>query len=263
MQNGSIIRRPRKNHSDIWQFRWWERSSEGNKVYRRRLIGTTDQIPDLEAARKAARLLVPDLNAKKAAPQASSMTVAQLCSHFDQRELCLTNTWRSYSTKSIYKVYMKRWVVPKWSDYLLSDIRTIEVESWLRGLPVARSTCAKIRNVMSVLFNHACRYEFFDRNPIKLVRHSSKRRSPPVVLAPGEIRTLLEGLRIRERTLVFIAASTGIRQSELFALKWSDIDLSAGTMYVARSIVHGFVGPCKTDHHKNLFLSTLWFVMLS
>jgi len=245
MQNGSIIRRSRKKHSDIWQFRWWERTPEGNKIYRRRLIGTTDQI--LEAARKAARLLVPDLNAKSAALETSSMTIAQLCSHFDQRELCLSNTWRSYSTKSIYKVYLKRWVIPKWSDYLLSDIRTIEVESWLRGLPAARSTCAKIRNVMSVLFNHACRYEFYDRNPIRLVRQSSKRRSPPVVLTPGEIRTLLEGLKIRERTLVFIAASTGIRQGELFALKWSDIDLSAGTMNVARSIVHGFVGPCKTE----------------
>jgi integrase len=47
--------------------------------------------------------------------------------------------------------------------------------------------------------------------------------------------------------LVFIAASTGIRQSELFALKWGDINLTAGTMNVARSIVHGFVGPCKTE----------------
>ncbi len=100
---------------------------------------------------------------------------------------------------------------------------------------------------MSVLFNHARPYEFFDRNPIRLVRQSAKRRSPPVVLTPGEIRTLLEGLKIRERTLVFIAASTGIRQSELFALKWGDFNFSAGTMSVARSIVHGFVGPCKTE----------------
>lgn len=175
------------------------------------------------------------------------MTVAQLCSHFVQRELCLTNNWRSYSTKSIYKVYLNRWVIPKWGERPLSDVRTIEVESWLRSLPVARSTCAKIRNVMSVLFNHACRYEFFERNPIRLVRQSAKRRSPPVVLTPGEIRALLVGLEIRERTLVFIAASTGIRQSELFALKWDVIDLSAGTMNVARSILHGFVGPCKTE----------------
>jgi integrase len=239
--------RNRKRHSDIWQFRWWEKTSEGKRVYRGREIGTVDQIPDLEAARKAACLLVPELNARRVRSEPTSMTVAQLCSHFDQRELCSGNTWRSYSTKQIYKVYLCRWIIPRWGEHLLSDIRTIEVELWLRSLSIARSTCAKMRNVMSVLFNHALRYEFFDRNPIRLVRQSAKRRSTPVALTPGEIRTLLEGLKIRERTLVFIAASTGIRQSELFALKWGDIDLSAGTMNVARSIVHGFVGPCKTE----------------
>ena len=31
MQNGSIIRRNRKRHSDIWQFRWWEKTSEGKE----------------------------------------------------------------------------------------------------------------------------------------------------------------------------------------------------------------------------------------
>jgi hypothetical protein len=72
------------------------------------------------------------------------MTIAQLCSHFEQCELYLTNTWRSYSTKTIYEVYLKRWIIPKWTERLLSDIRTIEVESWLQGLPIARSTCAKI-----------------------------------------------------------------------------------------------------------------------
>lgn len=207
MQNGSVVRRTRKMHSDIWQFRWREKTADGKKIYRRRQIGTIDQIPDLETARKAAGLLVPDLNARIAKSKSVSMTIAQLCSHFEQCELCLTNTWRSYSTKNIYKVYLKRWIIPKWSQHLLNDIRTIEVEAWLRSLPIARSTCAKIRNVMSVLFNHACRYEFFDGNPIRLVRQSAKRRSPPVVLTPGEIRTLLEGLKIRERTLVFIAAS--------------------------------------------------------
>jgi len=100
---------------------------------------------------------------------------------------------------------------------------------------------------MSVLFNHACRYEFFDRNPIQLVRQSAKRKTAPVVLTPGQIRILLDGLGIRERTLVFIVASTGVRQSELFALKWCDVDFHAGTINVARSIVHGMVGACKTE----------------
>lgn len=45
MQNGSVIRRTRKKHSDIWQFRWWEETSDGKRVYRRREIGAVEQIP--------------------------------------------------------------------------------------------------------------------------------------------------------------------------------------------------------------------------
>jgi hypothetical protein len=103
MQNGSIIRRNRKRHSDIWQFRWREKTSEGKRIYRRREIGTVDEIQDLETARKAASLLVPDLNARMAKSRSVSMTIAQLSSHFEQCELCLGNTWRSYSTKQIYR----------------------------------------------------------------------------------------------------------------------------------------------------------------
>ena len=91
-------------------------------------------------------------------------------------------------------------------------------------------------------------------------RQSVKRRSPPVVLTRGEIRTLLKGLKIRERTLVFIAASTGIRQSELFALKSGDINLSAGTMNVARSIVHGFVGSCNRPSFESIVVVPLTLV---
>ena len=100
---------------------------------------------------------------------------------------------------------------------------------------------------MSVIFNHAWRYELFDRNPIKLVRQSAKRRAVPNVLNPAEIKLLLDNLALRERTLVLLVASTGLRQSELFALKWGDIDFSQGTMNVTRSIAYGIVGRCKTE----------------
>jgi integrase len=78
---------------------------------------------------------------------------------------------------------------------------------------------------MSVLFNHACRYELFDRNPIYLLRQSAKRRRVPTVLMPAEIKVLVDNLAVRERTLVLLAVSTGLRQSELFGLKWEHIDL--------------------------------------
>src|ERR1700686_1246379 len=143
--------------------------------------------------------------------------------------------------------YLNRWITPHWGTIRLSEIRTIQGESWLRGLPLAKSSCAKIGSLFSVLFNHACRHELFDRNPIRLVRQGAKRRTAPSVLTPAEIKSLLTGLELRERALVLLAASTGLRQSELFGVKWSDIDFAQHTMNVVRSIVYGVVGPCKTE----------------
>ena len=79
------------------------------------------------------------------------------------------------------------------------------------------------------------------------VRQGAKRRSTPSVLTPVESKLLLNRLRLRERALVLVAASTGLRQSEPFGLKWGDIDFGQNTMNVTRSIVCGVVGPCKTE----------------
>ena len=247
MQRGSLALVSRKEGPDVWQFRWSEKDLHGVRVQRKRVIGTVERYPDGAAARTAMTIVLAELNSGKARISCSSITVAQLCDHFEQRELTRDNTWRSYSTKKTYQAYLNRWVLPHWRHYELAEVRTIQVESWLRRLPLAKSSCAKIRNLMSVLFNHACRYELFDRNPIYLVRQSAKRRRAPTVLMPDEIKAMLDNLSIRERTLVLLAVSTGLRQSELFGLKWGDIDLVQGTMNVTRSIVYGVVGPCKTE----------------
>jgi integrase len=95
------------------------------------------------------------------------------------------------------------------------------------------------------LHHQASTVNLFLRDP--LVRQSAKRRTAPTILTPTEIKALVDGLRIRERTLVLVAVSTGLRQSELFGLKWGDIDFDQGTMNVTRSIVYGVVGLCKTE----------------
>ncbi len=247
MQQGSLIKSNRKRGPDVWQFRWAERGPQGKRIYRRRVIGTVCQYSDADSARKAVTGLLAEINSNDLPRGPLSMTVAEMCDHFDQRELRKDNTWRSYSTKTTYKAYLKRWIIPQWGALDLSRVRTIELESWLRRLPLAKSSCAKIRGLLSVLFNHACRYELFDRNPIRLVRQGAKRRAAPSVLTPTEIKALLGGLNQRERTLVLLAASTGLRQSELFGVKWCDIDFAQHTMNVMRSIAYGVVGPCKTE----------------
>ena len=251
MQHGSLAMVSRKDGPAVWQFRWSEKDLQGSRVQRKRVIGTVERYRDEAAARVAVTVLLQELNSEKRRMGPRSITVAQLCDHFEQRELAKGNAWRSYSTKKTYQAYLTRWILPHWRQCELAEVRTIQVESWLRSLPLGKSSCAKIRNLMSVLFNHACRYELFDRNPIYLVRQSARRRRTPTILMPTEIKALVDNLGIRERTLVLLAVSTGLRQSELFGLKWGDIDFAERTMNVTRSIVYGFVGPCKTSRRKS------------
>ena len=96
-------------------------------------------------------MLLTEINSDRARTGSHSITVAQLCDRFEQRELAKENTWRSYATKKTYDAYLKRWILPQWGRHELAEVRTVQVESWLRRLPLAKGSCAKIRNLMSVL----------------------------------------------------------------------------------------------------------------
>ena len=56
------------------------------------------------------------------------MTVSDLCQHFRQRELVQDDNWRSYSTRKNYSFLLKRWIIPKWGKFELSEVRTVDVE---------------------------------------------------------------------------------------------------------------------------------------
>jgi hypothetical protein len=55
---------------------------------------------------------VRELNADGRPTKSGVLTVAQLCDHFEQRELSKDNTWRSHATKKIYQAYLSRWIFP-------------------------------------------------------------------------------------------------------------------------------------------------------
>ena len=231
MQNGSLMKTERRNGQSVWEFRWRDRTS-GRAVYCRIVLGTTQQLGTAIEARETIAGIILEMNVNDIRSQMSALTISQLAEHYRRRELSSDNTWKTYSTKQPYESYLKRWILPKWRDWQLSKIKPIEVELWLRQLPLARGSRAKIRCRMSVLFNHARRYELFDDNPIELVRQSAKRRRVPDVLSIDEISRLLAAVDSFSRMLIFLDATTGLRQSELFGLRWGDLNFESGEINV-------------------------------
>jgi integrase len=187
MQKGSLIRSSRLQGPDVWEYRWRESCSGKKRKHRRIVIGSLDTLRDESAALKAISALRRDININDRRMKTKPLRLAELIEHFRQRELAADNEWKTLSTRVTYEGYLRKWIAPRWGETNLSAIRAVEVELWLRTLPLARASRAKIRNLMSVLFNHARRHDFTDHNPITLVRQSAKRRTVPEVLLPSEI----------------------------------------------------------------------------
>jgi integrase len=100
---------------------------------------------------------------------------------------------------------------------------------------------------MHVLFNQAIRWELLERNPIDLVRQSSKRMKTPRVLTPAEFKALVGQLAEPYKTMVVTVTCLGLRVSELMALRWGDVDFENLTVRIQQSIVAGQVNPTKNE----------------
>jgi integrase len=129
----------------------------------------------------------------------------------------------------------------------LSAIRTVEVEEWLHSLPLAPASKAKLKSILSVLYNHAIRHEWLTFNPISRVRTSQKRLRDKDVLTPDEFQRLVRNLSVRDRAMVLLIGSTGLRRSEMIALTWSDLNLPSMEVNVLRSCVRNRIGKTKTE----------------
>jgi len=238
-QSGSLSREVRKAGPAVWVFRWRENASEG-RVNRKVVVDMSEQFPTKTAAKRAVETLRTTINAGNAAVP---VTVRELVTHYEDKEL----PSKAFSTQRTIQTSLKIWVLTKWGEHRLLDVRTVDVETWLRSLSLANQTKAKIRNVMHVVFSHACRHEWLAKNSISLVRQSAKREKLPDVLELDEMKNLLAELENPARALVFLTAATGLRVSEALGLKWSDVDFTAGEILLSRAVVHQHVGDMKTE----------------
>jgi integrase len=245
-QQGSIELEPRKRGPSVWVYRWWERDINGKTVHRKVQVGTSERYRSESAAMAAVDALRLTINNHSKRRSLRRTTVNTLWEHYACEEL----PQKAISTQDIYPIVTKKWILPRWGNMLLEDVKTVEVERWLRATALADGTKAKVKCVMSALFSHAVRWEFCDHNPISSgipvgtggkrgpsigVRISAKRRKSPLVLSPAQVILGLAGLQFRDQLLVFLDGALGARRGELGALRWTDCDFTNEVFYVQHS----------------------------
>ena len=215
-------------------------------------VGSVKQYSTETAAWKAVLTLRLDINQQTLRPEGQPETFERLADHYRMIELDLDkeSERKVRQTKQIYGVYLKARIVPRWGGHLFREIKAVAVERWLGSIDdLSNGTKAKIKGIMSEVFQHAIRYGWLDNgeNPIFAVRQSAKRTRVTEPLEAAKFRALILELSHKMRVVGIVAATTGLRISEVLGLKWKDIGCKSLQMDVTRSVVDGIVGKCMTE----------------
>lgn len=142
-----------------------------------------------------------------------------------------------------YPSQIENHLIPYFGHMALSDIGQLEVETFCTeklqsGL--ASWSVVGLKGVLSAVFTAARSWKLYDgQNPCIGVRVKKRPKRERRLITVEEFRTIIAALHPQEQFLVWILYGTGLRISEVLGLRWSDIDLQAGTLTVRRRWYRG------------------------
>lgn len=245
-QEGSLFTRGRVGRK-VWVARWREDmiGPDGGtfRMMRSQVLGKVANIPTKREARQLLSSLLLPTNQGLRKPQAT-LTFAQFTSKW---EAAVLPTYRP-STRYFYRNILQKHLVPKFAPYRLCDIHGPDVQMFLnqKAQRYAPTVLHHIRATLSRVYATAKEWGYVESNPASSVRLAQGHAvRPKVIFKPSEVETLMHALKEPYRTMILVAAVTGMRVSELLALQWSDVDFERRLLYIRRAYYRGQFGPPK------------------
>jgi integrase len=134
-----------------------------------------------------------------------------------------------------YVEHMDRYIAPsKLAKMKMVDIRRFHIQSFIDGLEAAGLSPFTIRQVYAVVrgaFNEAARRGVIPVSYAGGVSLPVRKAKPPRVLTKSEQSVFLEAIAGHRLEAAFVLAlTTGLREGEIAALKWSDLQDGAITV---------------------------------
>jgi integrase len=249
-QYGSLRLRKRERGPDVWEFRYYETDSQGERKRQSVILGDRNLYVTETQARKATQALLLRLNEESPRAEVEAATFGALLDRYVEKELS-----ERYSTRKSYLSNIRVHIRPRWGEYPVDKMKPMAMEQWLHDLPLAPKSKTHVRGIMHLVFKCAERWGIVElgKNPVSLVRvkNASKRLKRPRVLDVAEYFELLKHLDEPHRTMVLVAQCLGLRVSEILGLQWGDFSFENRSVLVQRSVVGGRVDDVKTEYSKD------------
>jgi integrase len=194
-------------------------------------------------------------------PELDSTTVAEFARDFLQHAQTSTRAMTQRSYEQVLRLH----VLPEIGTFPLRDLSAEQVRAMYHRLKpkVSASMRARIHVVLRAMLNYAVESGGLSASPLASIRKDVPRykRRAVEALTEAQARALLRAASgHRLESLFVLALTSGLRQGELFALRWRDVDLTRGSLFVARSAqeIDGevtFVEPKTDSSRRRIMLS--------
>lgn len=137
-------------------------------------------------------------------------------------------------------------------------------------VPMASSSIRQVHWILSAALGAAVRWDWIRTNPADIARKPKQRVPQPEPPSADQAAHIIEAAWSQDAdwaTLVWLVMVTGMRRAEVVALRWTDVDLSSGTVTVRRNYVRsggrGFEKDTKTHQMRRLALDPETVIVLS
>jgi integrase len=246
--NGWLTKGKRKK-GDVWLHHFYvTRDSDGKRVETTRTIGSVSKFPkDSDVWQEIQR--------SQQAGSTGRLTVNTLADAYRKTEL----PFKSQSTQDLHQHELDRYILPRWGNTYVDEVRVLDVKKWLIAVAeenkFTTESISKAKHVFSRLFSFGSENELVaaNLNPVKACNTKGvgrKSRTRKIVVPPEIAWKIAMSLPIMHRTLVLLAAGTGMRMSELLGLRWGDIDFASKKIMLNRTWVYGRIEGGKTEESR-------------
>jgi integrase len=248
--SGSLYVRADANGRESWYGRWYTAGQQlQRRIGHKRLPGTRVGLTRTQAERELARRIELERPAVR-----SGLTIKSAAERYlDHLELVLE---RKPTTIGDYRSMLRRHIEPFFGTRTLERIDSDRIEAFLAAKKkegLATKTVINQLVFLHGLFAFALKRGWVVANPVASVDRPRASGADPDIhyLDLGELEILLgatpgDEFGATERALYLTAAMSGLRQGELVALRWEDVDWRANRIRVRRNYTRQRFGTPKS-----------------
>lgn len=237
--------------------------------------GRTRQVARSGRTKGSARTALLDALAERTTPDTAELTPSTRLDVLMTKWLEDTGPDKSTNTRKRYREVIALHLSPGMGSLTIAETTVPAVDRYLRAVAehTGQATAKHCRSVLSGAMSMAVQHGAARTNPVTQTKPVRAQKVEPRALTEAEVATVREAVRDWQNglrpdgtkrqgrpptqdllNLVDIMLGTGARIGEILAVRWSEVDLTAGTMHITGTVIRTDAKPAvieRQSHPKN------------